>query len=128
MSNREENKELHKRILANARCCELCGRSVHLEVHHVIPLCCAMGNVDLDVEENLIAICERCHSRLTNRRLLGMLGIEKAKFVGDKQMQFYKRITGDECAADICDYVDDVFKNMKSFLKVKNKKRKEETA
>jgi hypothetical protein len=39
--------------------CEICGRERTLEAHHVVPFHVAP---DLElVEENLVALCRRCH-------------------------------------------------------------------
>ena len=55
--------------------CELCGARRSLELHHIIPT--SLGGPD--EEDNWIMLCVNCHSRLTPRRILQRLGIEKAK-------------------------------------------------
>jgi hypothetical protein len=55
--------------------CELCGARRSLELHHIIPT--SLGGPD--EEDNWIMLCVNCHSRLTPRKILQRLGIEKAK-------------------------------------------------
>lgn len=64
-----------KRVVKEAKCCELCGSSRTLEAHHIIPLVCG----GTDTIDNLIAICGRCHSILTPRKILQNIGIENTK-------------------------------------------------
>ena len=52
---------LHKQYLQEFNACELCGKHLELELHHIVPLCIGGS----DKERNWIAICRRCHSRLT---------------------------------------------------------------
>ena len=56
-------------------CCELCGRKRKLELHHIVPLTCGGP----DIEENWVAICVNCHSRLTPRSILQRIGIDACK-------------------------------------------------
>ena len=51
----------HKRYLEEFDACELCGKHLELELHHIVPMCIGGS----DKERNWIAICRRCHSRLT---------------------------------------------------------------
>ena len=61
--------------------CELCGSTDHIEVHHLIPLMCGFGNFNLDVEENIIAVCHSCHEKLTPRKITTTYCREKKYFV-----------------------------------------------
>ena len=115
------NTSIVKLLLKENHECELCGRTHGLDVHHIIPISCTLGNVDLDQEENLIVLCQRCHARLTSRRLLGLLGIEKAKFETKLWTEFYNSIDGDESAADMCDKTDDVIRKTMDFLHMNTK-------
>lgn len=55
--------------------CELCGCRRSLELHHIVPLTCGGP----DNEENWIMVCVNCHARLTPRRILQRIGIDRRK-------------------------------------------------
>lgn len=80
----ERNDSLRQKMLSNTDRCELCGYKRNLEVHHIIPLVFSTEELDLDVEDNMIVICQGCHSKLTPRRLLTKKGINVAKSNGKK--------------------------------------------
>ncbi len=50
--------------LAEHPICEQCGLEAATEVHHIIPKAQGGG----DDEDNLLAMCERCHRTITGRR------------------------------------------------------------
>jgi len=62
--------------------CELCGSKRGIEVHHIIPRCCAIEGVDLDHIDNLIVVCRSCHSKLTPRSILSQYGTQRARKEG----------------------------------------------
>lgn len=74
------NKKKANDLLIKQAKCELCGSSVGLEVHHVIPLAAQLPNMDLDTEENMIVVCKKCHSILTNRKMLCKYGKKREVF------------------------------------------------
>ena len=57
----ESYRQLHRRILErdNWRC-QFCGTMQNLQVHHLH----FRSRAGDDKEENLIALCDQCHSRL----------------------------------------------------------------
>lgn len=59
-------------------CCELCGSKLNLEVHHKIPKVCG----GTDDEDNLILVCGLCHYKLTPKKTLQRIGIEKKTKTG----------------------------------------------
>lgn len=77
---RERTKNM-KRCVEEAGRCELCGSRRSLEAHHIIPVAIQ----DIDSPDNLICVCESCHSKLTPRSLLTQIGLNKAccKTYGD---------------------------------------------
>ena len=79
-------------IVEEAGKCELCGSRRGLEAHHIIPLVCG-GE---DVEDNLICVCQCCHTLLTPRSLLTKLGIKKTKERNAKIVESSHRIIEDE--------------------------------
>ena len=62
--------------------CELCGSPRNLELHHIIPTCTGFIGVDLDVPDNWIMVCHKCHAQLTPKKLLTKIGLQKAKMNG----------------------------------------------
>lgn len=76
MSKRKQSPEIRK-LLGEHSCCELCGDQRNLEVHHIIPVCCG-GTDNID---NLIVICGVCHAKLTPKRELQKVGINRARAV-----------------------------------------------
>ena len=53
--------------------CELCGSTKGLEAHHIIPVVVQ----DYDSPENLLCVCETCHSKLTPSSILTKIGLNK---------------------------------------------------
>lgn len=74
MSKRTQSPEA-KQLLREHSCCELCGDKRNLEVHHIVPVCCG-GSDNID---NLIVVCGCCHAKLTPKRELTKVGINKAR-------------------------------------------------
>ena len=72
--------------------CELCGSTRNIEIHHIIPRCCQIDGVDIDDKDNLIAVCNSCHGKLTPKRMLTKYGLEKAKKPGVLLHKFYEMI------------------------------------
>lgn len=72
---KRKQSNVAKALLSDIDRCELCGSKRFLEVHHCIPVC--VGGTD--DEENLLVVCCSCHEKLTPRRLLQRIGINKAK-------------------------------------------------
>lgn len=79
MSTRKQSPEA-RQLLREHHCCELCGDTRNLEVHHIIPVVCG-GSNDIN---NLIVICGACHAKLTPKNELIKLGIQKAHADGVK--------------------------------------------
>lgn len=96
-------------LLSKHNCCEKCGSTIGLEIHHKKPLSLG-GNT---VEENLIVLCANCHieAHIMDRSELTKLGIEKARktpyeaFVS--MIDIYKGIQ-ELCDAGIAPTVDDI--------------------
>ena len=57
--------------LRTKRKCELCNAETELELHHIVPLSCG----GRDAAGNWIAVCHRCHSKLTPTSELTRAGI-----------------------------------------------------
>ena len=72
MGSRYIPKERRNRLIEEANYqCELCGRKRgQLEIHHIIPFSLT-GD---DSDDNLIVLCQSCHTRLTPRSKLTKLG------------------------------------------------------
>lgn len=70
----QQNK---RKVLEKQSCCEICGRTIGLEVHHKIPLIQGGTNAI----ENLQVLCGVCHEdkHKYDRSTLTKLGLEKAK-------------------------------------------------
>lgn len=116
---KKRDQSLVRRMLQENQTCELCNRTSGLDVHHIIPLSCTLGSVNLDTEENMIVLCQRCHSRLTSRRLLTMLGVEKTKFDAHLLLDFYEKIQPEvDGCSEVCDYADDMAKSVRKFLHI----------
>lgn len=105
------DKRVVYKVLKHSAECELCGSKKGIEVHHIIPVCLAdQLNVDLDVEENMIVLCQKCHSLLTPKGLLTKIGIQRVK--GDnknseKIERFYQTIDDNvENRLSACDVID----------------------
>lgn len=64
-------------LLKQHKCCEKCGRTISLEVHHKIPVI-EGGSDELD---NLQVLCDICHGEVhkDNKSELTKKGIEKAR-------------------------------------------------
>ncbi len=61
--NTPEWRKLRARVLSSRKCCELCGSTYRLQVHHIIP---ARVRPDLFLEEsNLQVLCQTCHNTHT---------------------------------------------------------------
>ena len=74
MSKRTQSPEA-KQMLREHSCCELCGDKRNLEVHHIVPVCCGGS----DNADNLIVVCWICHSKLTPKRELTKVGINRVR-------------------------------------------------
>lgn len=74
MSKRTQSPEA-RQLLQEHSFCELCGDKRNLEVHHIIPVCCG-GSDNID---NLIVVCGTCHAKLTPKRELTKIGINRAR-------------------------------------------------
>lgn len=99
------NDTLKKRLLRQVSACELCGNTRNLEVHHIIPIMFQTPAVNLDVEDNMIVLCKKCHGMLTPKGILTKLGMHR-KFVAEPLIRFYKAIEDEEGYLDACDVVD----------------------
>lgn len=66
--------------------CEVCENNTELEVHHVIPV--RLDKERTDEEENLIALCDRCHFSVDEHRR----GID----VGEREKQWRLGLFKDE--------------------------------
>lgn len=77
MSNINKFKSNRKILLNNHKCCQKCGRTIDLEVHHIKPR--SQGGTD-DLE-NLQVLCGICHNDIHryNKSELTKKGIKKAK-------------------------------------------------
>ena len=63
-----------KKLLSETDKCELCGNRRRLEVHHIIPV--SYGGPEDDTD-NMIVICEICHTKLTPKNILIKHGMDK---------------------------------------------------
>lgn len=79
MSNRKQSPEA-RQLLREYSCCELCNDRRNLEVHHIIPVSCG-GSDNID---NLIVVCGKCHAKLTPKKELVRIGLQKARERGVK--------------------------------------------
>lgn len=61
--------------------CELCADTRGLQVHHIIPKVCELGDENLDDPENLIVVCRSCHAKLTPHKLLTVHGLKKVRYI-----------------------------------------------
>lgn len=77
--DRYEFGKMRRQILKEFDKCEICGGKRNLEVHHIIPKVCENDSIDLDVEDNLIVLCGKCHAMLTPRNVLCKYGLSKVK-------------------------------------------------
>lgn len=112
-----DNAAIGKYMMQHDRC-ELCGSTKGLECHHIIPMVASNYGVNLDVDDNYICVCLKCHSLLTPRKLLSKYGIEKHRFAGDIAKyiayEFYaelgKQIDREPLSdfSDVCDVFDTV--------------------
>lgn len=89
--------------------CALCGKDASLEKHHLVPRMCSVDGIDMDDEDNLIRICQVCHTKLTPRSFMTKWGQARAKEKNRKwefAEYFLKEV--DECedymfASDVID-------------------------
>lgn len=112
------NPTIRNKYLKQHTICELCSRAATADIHHIIPYSFQFldSTIDLDTEENIIAVCRTCHAKLTNKRLLSMFGQRRAcglyDMLGGYVSMFYKRLHAyDEpiTIADVLDEFDAVF-------------------
>lgn len=54
---------IRRRILARDKCCQRCGASEQLHVHHIVPFRMWKRIDDANAETNLVALCPPCHRR-----------------------------------------------------------------
>lgn len=104
-----------KLFMSGMQACELCGSKRNLQLHHLIPMVCANGYCDIDVEDNWLCVCSVCHAKLTPKNLLTKYGLGKVKmknYYNDRTIMFYDRLNqyaGDLDVIDVLDVFDDVF-------------------
>lgn len=56
-------KKLRREILLENKCCQMCGSTLQLEVHHRVR---PKGEEELFFDkDNLVLVCEVCHRKLT---------------------------------------------------------------
>ena len=121
MGKRYVNKAAIAKYMEQHDRCELCGATKELECHHIIPMAASNYGINLDIDDNYICVCYKCHSLLTPRKLLAKYGIEKRRFDGSVAnriaYEFYialgKQIEKDPMSgfADVCDVFDSVMNN-----------------
>lgn len=95
--------------------CELCGSKKVLEAHHIIPVVC--GGSDND--ENLIAICSACHSKLTPRSELTKYGIQlaiKRNNILIAETDFFESIEAGMRTWEVLDEVSKILKTIHKIL------------
>lgn len=73
-----EFKSNRRKLLKQFHECQLCGNTGSLEVHHKIPLVFSND----DSMDNLIVICQRCHSMLHSgtHSILTKAGLKRAVY------------------------------------------------
>lgn len=65
--NKEQFRKLRERILSRDRFkCRKCGRADGLQCHHIIK----RSKKRLDIDWNLIMVCQECHRELEDRIIL----------------------------------------------------------
>lgn len=79
------DRGIKNKLLKKYTCCELCGDTRNLEVHHIIPL--SVGGPD--IEDNMIVVCYKCHALLTPKSVLTKLGIQRVK---DNNQKIIKQV------------------------------------
>ena len=100
--------KIMKKIVKENDKCELCGSKRNLEAHHIIPI--ALGGEDID--ENILCVCEKCHTLLTPRKYLTKLGIRSIN--RNYEYDFFKYFnemaeSGEMVTAiDVIDYVEHI--------------------
>lgn len=102
---RHQNAAMRK-LLHDAKKCELCGYTRGLEVHHIIPV--SFGGPEEDAD-NMIVICRKCHSLLTPRSILTKAGIERAMGLNPLQRlykEFYTTLDKLDGHLDVMDAFD----------------------
>lgn len=104
MANKSNNT-IKKKLIERVGACELCGNTRNLEVHHIIPLMFQTPAVNLDVEDNMLVVCKKCHGLLTPKGLLSSLGMHR-KSSGEPLRRFYKAIENEDFSLGACDVVD----------------------
>lgn len=108
MSQRIPSK-MRKLLLSKHNCCEKCGSTIGLEIHHKKPLILGGNNE----EENLIVLCAKCHieAHIMDRSELTKIGLEKARTTPRETFvsmnDIYKGIQ-ELCDAGIAPTVDDI--------------------
>lgn len=106
------DRGVKNRLLKKYTCCELCGDTRNLEVHHIIPL--SVGGPD--IEDNMRVICGKCHAMLTPKSVLTKLGIQRVK-KEVKMREFYEKLDAlidvDDLyvptVSEVIDIVEEVF-------------------
>ena len=109
---KRQHTKIMTTVVNDAGRCELCGSKRGLESHHIIPKVCG-GD---DSEENLICVCQRCHTILTPRALLTKLGLKKKReliIIADFKLAFYEKVeeklkNNDYGIASILDAIDEL--------------------
>jgi len=109
MNKKVRKKFLADQVLSRNDSCELCGSKCGLEVHHIIPVVCERNGIDLDVEENMIVLCRKCHAILTPRTLLVKYGKEKKKEKQSNINRFYEECENLNDPMEVFDLVDKIY-------------------
>ena len=106
---------VHKKFIESAGRCEMCGSRRNLQLHHIIPMVCENGSMDLDVEDNWICVCSSCHAKLTPKNLLTKYGLRKKFPTTNPKYKFYKELNelaeaGEKlCVCDVLNVFDKYF-------------------
>lgn len=100
--------------------CEMCLRRKATERHHIIPRVADVEGFDIDRDDNIIALCSVCHSRLTPTSALSSYGIRKVQAeqkqkdaVLDYAQAVWKRIDDEmPCSLSSRDVVEMMFEEL----------------
>ena len=89
-----ERRKAYVKFVNKVGKCELCGNTRNLQLHHIVPLCVQdrLPFINLDVEDNYLVVCQKCHTLLTPRNLLTKIGLNKSKHEVERYRAFYEEI------------------------------------